>query len=237
MRRREFIKVIGGAAATWPLAARAQPDRVRRLGLLTNLADAEVKGRIGPFFEELQRLGWTDGRNIQIDKRVGSGNVDALRKYAAELAALAPDVILAVGSVSVEALRQANSTVPTVFTLVIDPLGAGLVDNLSRPGGNVTGFMLFEYSLGGKWLELLKQIAPDVTRAAVLRDPVSLSGTGQFAVIQSVASSFGVELKPINVRDAREIEQAVAAFAGSANGGLVVLICRRRGIDLIRPKF
>ncbi len=222
MRRREFIKVIGGAAATWPLAARAQPDRVRRLGLLTNLADAEVKGRIGPFFEELQRLGWTDGRNIQIDKRVGSGNVDALRKYAAELAALAPDVILAVGSVSVEALRQANSTVPTVFTLVIDPLGAGLVDNLSRPGGNVTGFMLFEYSLGGKWLELLKQIAPGVTRAAVLRDPVSLSGTGQFAVIQSVASSFGVELKPINVRDAREIEQAVAAFAGSANGGLVV---------------
>jgi putative ABC transport system substrate-binding protein len=167
-------------------------------------------------------LGWADGRNIRIDKRLGAGNVDAVRKYAAELVALAPDVILAIGTVSTAHLLQATRTVPIVFTLVIDPLGGGLVESLSRPGGNATGFMLFEYSLSSKWLELLKQIAPAVTRAAVLRDHASPAATGQFAVIQSVAQSFGVELRPINVRDAREVEQAVAAFAGSANGSLVV---------------
>jgi putative tryptophan/tyrosine transport system substrate-binding protein len=172
--------------------------------------------------QRLQRLGWTDGRNIQIDKRMGAANVDALRKHAAELVALAPDVILAYGTIPTAYLLQTTRTVPIVFTLVIDPLGGGLVDDLSRPGGNVTGFMVFEYSLSGKWLELLKQIAPGVTRAAILRDPASPAGTGQFAVIQSVAPSFGVELRPINLRDAHEIEQAVAAFARSANGGLVV---------------
>jgi putative tryptophan/tyrosine transport system substrate-binding protein len=222
MRRRDFIKVMAGSAAAWPLAARAQHSDRRRLGLLTNLGDAEIKGRIGPFLEELQRLGWTDGHNIQIDKRNGAANVDALRKQAAELVALGPGVILAVGTIPTTYLLQATRTVPIVFMFVIDPLGGGLVDDLSRPGGNVTGFMTMEYTLSGKWLELLKQIAPGVTRAAVLRDPASPSGTGQFAVIQSVAPSFGVELRPINVSDAREIEQAVAAFAGSANGGLVV---------------
>ena len=220
MRRRDFIKVIAGSATVWPLVARAQQtDRVRRIGVLTNV---DTTDRVDPFLQRLQRLGWTDGRNIQIDKRMGAANVDALRKHAAELVALAPDVILAYGTIPTAYLLQTTRTVPIVFTLVIDPLGGGLVDDLSRPGGNVTGFMVFEYSLSGKWLELLKQIAPGVTRAAILRDPASPAGTGQFAVIQSVAPSFGVELRPINLRDAHEIEQAVAAFARSANGGLVV---------------
>ncbi|MGC1949639.1 MAG: ABC transporter substrate binding protein, partial [Pseudolabrys sp.] len=161
MRRRAFITFLGGAAAAWPLTARAQQsDRIRRLGLLTNLGDAEIKGRIGPVLEELQRLGWIDGRNIKIDKRGGAGNADALRKHSAELVGLAPDVILAVGSVPTGYILQATRTLPIVFMFVIDPLGGGLVDNLSRPGGNATGFMLFEYSLSGKWLELLKQVAP-----------------------------------------------------------------------------
>jgi putative tryptophan/tyrosine transport system substrate-binding protein len=220
VRRRDFIKVIAGSATVWPLVARAQQtDRVRRIGVLTNV---DTTDRVDPFLQRLQRLGWTDGRNIQIDKRMGAANVDALRKHAAELVALAPDVILAYGTIPTAYLLQTTRTVPIVFTLVIDPLGGGLVDDLSRPGGNVTGFMVFEYSLSGKWLELLKQIAPGVTRAAILRDPASPAGTGQFAVIQSVAPSFGVELRPINLRDAHEIEQAVAAFARSANGGLVV---------------
>jgi putative tryptophan/tyrosine transport system substrate-binding protein len=220
VRRRDFIKVIAGSATVWPLVARAQQtDRVRRIGVLTNV---DTTDRVDPFLQRLQRLGWTDGRNIQIDKRMGAANVDALRKHAAELVALAPDVILAYGTIPTAYLLQTTRTVPIVFTLVIDPLGGGLVDDLSRPGGNVTGFMEFEYSLSGKWLELLKQIAPGVTRAAILRDPASPAGTGQFAVIQSVAPSFGVELRPINLRDAHEIEQAVAAFARSANGGLVV---------------
>jgi ABC-type uncharacterized transport system substrate-binding protein len=220
VRRRDFIKVIAGSATVWPLVARAQQtDRVRRIGVLTNV---DTTDRVDPFLQRLQRLGWTDGRNIQIDKRMGAANVDALRKHAAELVALAPDVILAYGTIPTAYLLQTTRTVPIVFTLVIDPLGGGLVDDLSRPGGNVTGFMVFEYSLSGKWLELLKQIAPGVTRAAILRDPASPAGTGQFAVIQSVAPSFGVELRPINLRDAHEIEQAAAAFARSANGGLVV---------------
>jgi putative tryptophan/tyrosine transport system substrate-binding protein len=231
VRRRDFIKVIAGSATVWPLVARAQQtDRVRRIGVLTNV---DTTDRVDPFLQRLQRLGWTDGRNIQIDKRMGAANVDALRKHAAELVALAPDVILAYGTIPTAYLLQTTRTVPIVFTLVIDPLGGGLVDDLSRPGGNVTGFMVFEYSLSGKWLELLKQIAPGVTRAAILRDPASPAGTGQFAVIQSVAPSFGVELRPINLRDAHEIEQAVAAFARSANGGLVVTAVRRQRIIAI----
>ena len=167
-------------------------------------------------------MGWTDGRNVRIDYRWGAGDADDIRKYAAELVALAPDVILAAGSAAMGPLLQATRTVPIVFVNVADPVGAGFVDSLARPGGNATGFMQFEYSLSGKWLELLKQIAPGVTRAAVLRDPAITAGIGQFAVIQSVAPSLGVEVSPINVRDAGEIERAVTAFARSSNGGLIV---------------
>jgi ABC-type uncharacterized transport system substrate-binding protein len=225
MRRRDFIKGIAGSAAAWPLAARAQQsDRIRHIGVLSGLAadDANAQVRYAAFLQVLQQLGWTDGRNVRIDVRWGAGDADDIRKYAAELAALAPDVILTTGAAAVASMLQATRTVPIVFAIVPDPVGAGLVDSLSRPGGNATGFMQFEYSLSAKWLELLKQIAPGVTRAAVLRDAAITAGIGQFAVIQSVAPSVGVEVIPINVRDAGEIERAVTAFARYANGGLIV---------------
>ncbi len=225
MRRREFITLLGGAAAAWPLAARAQqPERMRRIGVLMSLAadDPEGQARIAAFLQGLQQLGWTDGRNVRIDTRWGAGNADDIRKYAAELVALAPDVILATGSATVGPLLQATRTVPIVFAIVPDPVGAGFVDSLARPGGNATGFTTFEYGMSGKWLELLKEIAPGVTRAAVLRDPAISAGIGQFGAIQSVAPSFGVEVSPVNVRDAGEIERAVTAFARSSNGGLIV---------------
>jgi ABC-type uncharacterized transport system substrate-binding protein len=223
MRRREFIALLGSAAA-WPLAARAQQaDRVRRIGVLTGITgdDPEAKPRIAAFLQELQRLGWTEGRNVQIEIREGTGNVEVARKNAAELVALVPDVILSTGA-GLAPLLDATRTVPIVFTLTVDPVGGGFVDSLARPGGNMTGFMMFEYSLSGKWLELLKQIAPGVTRAAVLRDPINPAGIGQFAVIQAMAPSLGIDVSAINVRDAREIERAIAAFANSTNGGLVV---------------
>jgi putative ABC transport system substrate-binding protein len=226
MMRREFITLLGGAAVTWPLAARAQQaDRVRRIGALIGAPSADnpdAQANIRAFLQVLQQLGWTDGRNVRIDIRWGAGNADDIRKYAAELAALAPDVIFASGTASVGPMLQATRTVPIVFANVADPVGAGFVDSLARPGGNASGFIQFEYSLSGKWLELLKQIAPGVTRAAVLRDPAITSGIGQFAVIQSVAPSVGVEVSAINVRDAGEIERAVTAFARSSNGGLIV---------------
>jgi putative ABC transport system substrate-binding protein len=226
VRRRAFITLLGGAAAAWPLAARAQQaDRVRRIGALIGAPSADnpdAQANIRAFLQVLQQLGWTDGRNVRIDIRWGAGNADDIRKYAAELAALAPDVIFASGTASVGPMLQATRTVPIVFANVADPVGAGFVDSLARPGGNASGFIQFEYSLSGKWLELLKQIAPGVTRAAVLRDPAITSGIGQFAVIQSVAPSVGVEVSAINVRDAGEIERAVTAFARSSNGGLIV---------------
>jgi putative tryptophan/tyrosine transport system substrate-binding protein len=226
MKRREFISLLGSAAAAWPLAARAQQaDRVRRIGALIGAPSADnpdAQANIRAFLQVLQQLGWTDGRNVRIDIRWGAGNADDIRKYAAELAALAPDVIFASGTASVGPMLQATRTVPIVFANVADPVGAGFVDSLARPGGNASGFIQFEYSLSGKWLELLKQIAPGVTRAAVLRDPAITSGIGQFAVIQSVAPSVGVEVSAINVRDAGEIERAVTAFARSSNGGLIV---------------
>jgi putative tryptophan/tyrosine transport system substrate-binding protein len=225
MRRREFITLLGGAAVAWPLAARAQqPERLRRIGvLMTTAADnAEGQARIAAFVQVLQQLGWTDGRNMRIDTRWSGGYADDTRKYAAELVALAPDVILAPGSLTVGPLLQATRALPIVFVHVPDPVGAGFVDSLARPGGNATGFLLFEYGLSGKWLELLKQIAPGVTRAAIIRDSTMASGIGQFAAIQSVAPSLGVEVIPVNVRDAGEIERAVAAFARASNGGLIV---------------
>jgi putative ABC transport system substrate-binding protein len=225
MRRREFIKLIAGAAAVWPLAARAQqPKRIRRIGvLISQTADNPVgQARAKAFQQSLQQLGWTDGRNIRIDYRWTAGTVENARKYAAELLARAPDVILTAGGATGPVL-QATQTVPIVFTVTSDPVGSGFVDSLSRPGGNATGFMLFEYSLSAKWVELLKQIAPGVTRAAVLRDPSITSGIGQFSVIQSVAPSVGVEVSPINLRvDANEIERAVTAFARAENSGLIV---------------
>jgi putative ABC transport system substrate-binding protein len=237
MRRREFITLVGGAAAVWPLAARAQqPDRVRRIGVLTAGAEDNPvnQARFGAFQRVLQQLGWTDGSNLRIDYRWGAGKADDIHKHAVELAGLAPDVILATGG-AVERLLQVTRAVPIVFVIVPDPVGSGLVDSLSRPGGNATGFMQFEYSLCGKWLELLKQIAPGVTRVAVLRDPAVTAGIGQFAVIQSVAPSLRVEVSPINLRDAGEIERAVTAFARSPNGGLIATASALSGIhrDLI----
>jgi putative tryptophan/tyrosine transport system substrate-binding protein len=224
MRRREFITLIGGTVTTWPLAARAQqPDRMRRIGAFAGIKDdAEGQARIAAFQQALQQLGWVDGRNMRIDYRWGGGDADNIRKQAADLAALAPDVILAAGGAVVAPLLQATRTVPIVFVIVPDPVGAGFVDSLARPGGNATGFMSFEFSLSGKWLELLKLIAPGVTRVAVLRDPAISSGIGQFGVIQAVAPSLGVEVSPINVRDVGEIERAIAVFARSGNGGLIL---------------
>jgi putative ABC transport system substrate-binding protein len=226
MRRRDFIGGLGGAAATWPLAARAQQDeRARRIGVLvaSPANDAEWQARVAAFKEGLAQLGWTEGRNVRIDTRWATTNADDLRKHAAELAASTPDVLVgASGTTTVAALLQATRTVPIVFAIVIDPVGAGFVANLARPGGNATGFTMFEYGMSGKWLELLKEIAPGVTRAAVLRDPAIASGIGQFGAVQAVAPSLGVELSPVDVRAAPEIERALTAFAGIENGGLVV---------------
>ena len=211
MQRREFITLLGGAVA-WPLAARAQQsERMRRIAVLMpgTADDAEYQARMVAFLQGLQQLGWSDGRNVRIDIRWAAGDANLIRKYAAELIALAPDVILAPGSTTVGPLLQATRTVPIVFTTLLDPVGAGFVDSLARPGGNATGFIAFEYGLSGKWLELLKQIAPSLTRVAILRDPATAAGIGQFAAIQSVAPSLGVELRPIDMREAGEIERAV----------------------------
>jgi putative tryptophan/tyrosine transport system substrate-binding protein len=225
MRRRNFIAFLGGAVAAWPLTTHAQQaERTRRIGVLlpATADDAEFQARVGAFLQGLQQSGWSIGRNVRIDTRWATANAADIRRHAAELAALAPDVILAHGTSTVGPLLQATRTVPIVFPVASDPVGAGFVDSLARPGGNATGFMTSEYSMSGKWLELLKQIAPGVTRAAVLRDPTLTSGTAQFAVIQAVAPSLGVEVSPVNLRDAGEIERGVAAVARSANCGLIV---------------
>ena len=226
MRRRQFITLLGGAVVAWPLAARAQqPERMRRVGVLMSLAtdDPENQARIAAFLQGLQKLGWTDGRNVQIDTRWAAGNAELVRRYAVELVALAPDVILASGGSVVGPLLQVTRTVPIVFTQTPDAVGSGFVASLARPGGNITGFTTSEFGISVKWLELLKQIAPPVTRAAVLRDPAIPAGIGMLGALQGVAPSFGVELSQVNVRDAPEIERAVTAFARISNGGLIVL--------------
>jgi putative ABC transport system substrate-binding protein len=224
MRRREFITLLGGAAAC-PLAARAQQaERVRRIGVLLSLSadDPQGQARLIAFVQGLQQLGWTDGRNMRIDARWSGGNADDARKYAAELVALAPEVILASGGSVAGPVLQVTRTVPVVFTITPDPVGAGFVASLAQPGGNATGFTQVEYGTSAKFLELLKEIAPRVTRAAVLRDPAIPQGIGQFAVIQSVAPSLRIEVNPVDIRDAGDIERAVTAFAHSLNGGLIV---------------
>jgi putative ABC transport system substrate-binding protein len=224
MRRRTFLGLLGGATA-WPLAAHAQqPEPMRRIGILMPLVvdDVEAKARVTAFLQGLQELGWVEGRNVRIDTRWSAGNADEIRQYAVELTALAPDVILAAGGAVMAALGQATRTVPIVFTQVPDPVGAGFVSSLARPGGNVTGFTLFEFGISVKWLELLKEIAPGVTRAAVFRDTTIPAGIGQLGALQGVAPSFGVDLIQVDVRNASEIEGAITAFARSPNGGLIV---------------
>jgi ABC-type uncharacterized transport system substrate-binding protein len=224
MRRRKFFAVLGSVLAL-PLVARAQQSSGTQLiGVLmpTSSDDSEFQARLAGFLQGLRELGWADGRNVRIDIRWGAGDADLMRKYADELVVLAPDVVLAIGSAALAPLRQKTHTVPIVFAVVADPVGGGYVESLARPGGNVTGFASNDYGLSGKWLELLKEIAPRVTRAAVLRDPTVASGPGQFGAIQSAAPSLGVEVRPLDVRDAGEIERAIAGFAQGANGGLIV---------------
>jgi putative tryptophan/tyrosine transport system substrate-binding protein len=222
--RREFITLLGGAAVTWPLAARAQQaDRMRSIGvLMATAADAIQQTRHAAFLQGLRQLGWADGQNVRIDTRWAAGDTDRTRKYAAELAARAPDVILGSGSAATGPLLQATRAVPIVFVIVPDPVGAGFVDSLARPGGNATGFLVYEYGISAKWLELLRQIAPGVTRAAVIRDPAITAGIGQWGALQAVAPALGIELSPVNVREPGEIERGITAFARSSNGGLIV---------------
>jgi len=226
VKRREFITMLGSGAVAWPLAARAQQaERMRRIGVLLPAVadDPEWQARVGAFLQALALLGWTIGRNVRIDIRWATTNAGEIRRHAAELAALAPDVILAGGATPAGPLLQATSIVPIVFTFGIDPVGAGLVDSLARPGGNATGFMSYEFSIGGKWLGLLKEIAPGLTRVAVLRDATQAFAMSLFAAIQAVAPSLGVEVIPVNMRDAGEIEQSVETFARSPNGGMIAV--------------
>jgi putative ABC transport system substrate-binding protein len=225
MRRREFITLLGSAAAAWPLAARAQQrERTRRIGVLMNLAsdDAEGQARLAAFLQGLQEAGWAVGRNMRIDLRWGGGDPESFRKQASELVALAPDVVFASGIPAATPLLQATRTVPIVFAQVVDPVGAGLVASLARPGGNATGFTSPEYGFAGKWVELIKEIAPGVTRVAVLRDATSSSGIGYMGAVRLAASSFGMELTPVGITDAGEIERGVTAFGRASNGALIV---------------
>jgi putative tryptophan/tyrosine transport system substrate-binding protein len=225
MRRRDFIKLIGSSVAAWPFAGHAQQtERIRRIGVLMPLgaADAESQARVGAFLQGLQEFGWALGRNVRVDIRWAGGNADEIRKYASELATLGPDVILSTGSSTLGPLLRTTRTVPIVFVAIVDPVGAGYIASLAQPGGNATGFTAFEYGLSAKWLEVLKQIAPTVGRVGVLRDPDITAGIGQFGAIRSAAPAFGIDVSPINLRDAGEIELAVTEFARASGGGLIV---------------
>ncbi|MGB8679611.1 MAG: ABC transporter substrate-binding protein [Pseudolabrys sp.] len=225
MRRREFITLLSSTTVIWPIATWAQQrGQVARIGVLMSVAanDPEGQARIAAFRQALQKLGWTEGQNVRIEARWAGGEAALDRKFATELAALTPDVILATASQTVAALQAVTQTVPIVFAHAVDPVGAGFVGSLARPGGNATGFVLVEYGMGAKWLELLKEIAPNETRVAVLRDPAMAAGIGQLGAIQSVAPSLGLELTAVSVRDPGEIERAISAFARSSNGGLIV---------------
>ena len=226
MKRREFIKLLSGAAAAWPLAARAQqPERMRRIGVLMSMVESDPRGLeyITAFAQGLAELGWAIGRNVRIEYRWGAGDLDRFRRYAAELVALSPDVVLASGGSIVGAFQQASRAVPIVFVTTIDPVGGGWVESLSRPGTNATGFASYEFNMSAKWLELLKEIAPGIKRVVVIRDPSVPAGSGGLAAIQTVAPSLGVELTPVGVRDASEIERAITAFARGSNGGLIMV--------------
>src|SRR5215813_8915083 len=223
VRRRDFIKVVAGSAVAWPHSGRAQREHIARIGVLMSVGDdSEGRARIAAFRQDLEKLGWTEGQNVRIDVRWAAGDAALERKFATELVTLTPDVILATASPTVAALQAATRTVPIVFAHCVDPVGAGFVDSLARPGGNATGFVLFEYGIAAKWLELLKEIAPNVARVAVLRDPTIASGIGQFGAIQSVAPSLRIEAIPVNVRDVGEIERDLTTLARSSNGGLIV---------------
>ena len=223
-RRREFITLLS-VAATWPLAASAQPERMRRIGMIfgtgVDVDDADLQNRLGAFQQGLKEAGWIEGQNIRIELRAGGGDPDRIREYVKELVASAPDVILVSGAAAAAPVLKATHTVPVVFLGIVDPVGAGFVDNLARPGGNATGFVSFEYGLSAKWLELLKELAPQVTRVAVIRDPEISAGTGQFAAIQTAAPSLRVEIIAVNPREAGEMERAIADFARTPNGGLI----------------
>src|SRR3954464_2458683 len=224
MKRRHFMMLAGGAILAWPLVGRAQQGRVRRVGMLlpATATDPEYLVLVNAFVQKLQQLGWTEGSNVRIETRWAGGETDANRRFADELVALAPDVILASGNSAAGPMLQATRAIPIVFAIVPDPLGAGLVDSLARPGGNATGFSSFSYDIGGKWLELLKEIAPGVARVGVLRDPNLTAGVGQWSAVQTAAPSFGLETSPINLRDVPELEQAMATFARKPNGGLII---------------
>lgn len=225
MRRREFITLLSGVAIAWPAPPRAeQPERMRRVGILMNNSadDANGQSRVTAFRQKLRQLGWSDESNVRIDTRWAGAEIERGREYAAELIGLAPDVLIASNAPSVSALQQATRTLPIVFVAVADPVGSGMVASLARPGGNITGFAMFEYAIGVKWLEILKEMAPRLRRVAVLRDPTIATGIGQFGAIQSVAPSFGVELRPVDLRDTREMESILTAFAREPNGGLIV---------------
>jgi putative ABC transport system substrate-binding protein len=224
VKRRKFITLLA-AATTWPLAARAQQaDRMRRIGVLIQIAEGDLQARVevAAFLRELQKLGWSEGHNLRVDIRWGGGDADRIRKYAAELTALAPEVVLAPRGTVVGALQQASQYVPIVFVNVTDPVGRGYVASLARPAGNATGFTSFEFAMGGKWLEVLKEIAPRVTHVAVLRDPAITAGIGYLAAIHALAPSIAVEVTPVDVRHTSDIERAVASFAGTSNGGMIV---------------